>query len=45
MDHIITEAEGQAWWFTPVIPELQRQEDLEFKASLGYWVRNPASKN
>jgi hypothetical protein len=32
------EEENQAWWYTPVIPKLRRlrQEDSEFKASLGY---------
>jgi hypothetical protein len=31
---------SQVWWYTPVIPALgrQKQEDLVFKASLGYIV-------
>jgi hypothetical protein len=31
---------SQTWWHTPVIPALSslRQEDLKFKASLGYIV-------
>jgi hypothetical protein len=30
------------WWFTPVISELERlgQQDLEFKACLGYIERS-----
>jgi hypothetical protein len=34
-------SQGQAWWYTTVILMLERlsQEDLEFKASLGYIVR------
>jgi hypothetical protein len=32
---------SRAWWYMPVIPALgrQRQEDPEFKASLGYIAR------
>jgi hypothetical protein len=37
----LTRKEGQVWWHMHVIPELQglRQEDLNFKTSLGYIVR------
>ena len=28
------------WWNTPVIPEVKRQKDCQFKASLGYRVRH-----
>jgi hypothetical protein len=30
-----------AWWHTPIIPALRRllEEDLKFKASLGYVAR------
>jgi hypothetical protein len=36
----------QAWWFTPVILALGRlrQEDCEYKDSLGYTVRTHAKK-
>jgi hypothetical protein len=36
-----TQIGSQAWWQMPVIPALkkQRQENLEFKASLSYIVR------
>jgi hypothetical protein len=35
-----------AWWYTSVIPALERQrrEDHEFKASLGYTEGDPISK-
>lgn len=29
---------GQEWWLTSVFPVLTRQEDLKFKANLGYVV-------
>lgn len=37
----------QVWWFMPVIPELgrPRQEDYEFKASLGYMVKHFSKTN
>jgi hypothetical protein len=36
---------GWAWWYTPVIPVPgnQRQEDHEFKSSLGYTVSSKAA--
>jgi hypothetical protein len=36
---------GWGWWFVPVIPAIRRlrQEDQQFKVSLGYTVR-PVSK-
>jgi hypothetical protein len=41
------EKDIQAWWFMPVISALGRlrQEDLKFKASLGYPVRENLSQN
>jgi hypothetical protein len=35
-----TEPECWVWWYTPVIPALEklRQEDLKFEVSLGYIV-------
>jgi hypothetical protein len=35
------------WWYMPVIPTFRRlrEEDCEFKASLGYRVRSCLQKN
>jgi hypothetical protein len=40
-DFTISNILHQAWWYKPVIPALGRvrQENLEFKASLGYITR------
>jgi hypothetical protein len=37
---------SRAWWYTPLIPVLrrQKQEDHEFKISLGYLVRPSLKK-
>jgi hypothetical protein len=34
------ENKGQIWWYTSIIPALERlQEDLEFEVSISYTVR------
>jgi hypothetical protein len=44
---INTSCQSQAWWYAPVIPALRklRQEDLQFKTSLGYTARPCLKKN